>query len=108
MSDKKPIWVQAAELITEGCGWTGTARTMGGALSEQIRIVREPDGRWLGITGSPFHAGVTLHVGRTNADGSYADAEAESDVLYGLNAGRLVAATRELWARLDDGDAKHL
>jgi hypothetical protein len=99
-----PVWVRAADLIIDGCGWRGSARTGGGALSEQIRIVHEPDARWLGITGSVFHGGVTLFAGRINADGTFADAEAHADA-YGLDAGQLVAATRGLWERLDDSGA---
>lgn len=100
----KSVWERAADLIIEGCGWTGVARTTGGALSEQIRIVHEPDGRWLGITGSLFHGGVTLFVGRIKDDGTFADPEANSDQLYGLDGDRLVAETLKLLQRLEAKD----
>jgi hypothetical protein len=51
---------------------------------------------------------VTLFAGRINADGTFADAEADAEAntdAYGLDGDQLAAAARGLWERLDDSGA---
>ncbi|MFE2943429.1 hypothetical protein ACFXKG_30900 [Streptomyces sp. NPDC059255] len=99
-------WETAATTIIHGCGWT-EARLMGGAMSEQTRIVHEPAGRWLGVTGSFLHGGVSLHAGFIQPDGTYGDAvvsytEGGSASIWFAADDRLVAAAHQLWQQLDN------
>ncbi|MEV8347154.1 hypothetical protein [Streptomyces niveus] len=100
------VWERAAELIIEGCGWGDDVRPGPGAISGQMRLIRDGERRWLGITGSPYHGAVVLYGGVIAADGSYGAPLANSGDggVYGLDGPALVTATRALWQRLDDLD----
>lgn len=102
------VWERAAQMIIEGCQWHNDVRKGPGALSGQIRVIRDSERRWLGITGSPHDSGVVLYAGVIAPDGSFGAPLASSgsgeNTLYGLDGPSLVEATRALWRRLDDLD----
>ena len=97
---------QIADRITEGMGWQGQVRLLGGAMSEQKRVVHDGEGRWVGVTASFAAPRVcSLHAGLITPDGTFAAPAAHSGPVAAEDTDELTATVRQLWAQLDQAAA---
>ncbi|MEU6664271.1 2'-5' RNA ligase family protein [Streptomyces sp. NPDC046821] len=89
-----------AQTIINVMGWqTATSSTW--VSPEMERIEHRGDQRWIGVSSSLMHTGVSLSAGRIH-DGQYASPEARSSGrLDGSDQAALALAVRRLWERLD-------
>ncbi|MFD5417336.1 hypothetical protein ACFWJT_04735 [Streptomyces sp. NPDC127069] len=88
-----------AKVITTVMAWKGDARTTWVGPAKE-RIEHPGDSRWIGVTTSMGHTGVSLHAGRTR-DGVCLSPEAHSERLDGTDQAALALAVRRPWEQLN-------